>query len=428
MMVEMKPQGQPLQLDATPMQLLAELAPGIRVLMLHSGRTDPTWARYSLLGFPTTTFRFDANSKGDPFTQLRQVTGQHDRGIWIGNISYDIARWVELLPTQSQSDRHWPIMHWDYCPAYLIYDHIQRQWHTGGESNKLPPLSGTANDNCFTVTGAKRVVTQPDYEQAVQKCIDYIHAGDVFQVNLAQRFSTSFTGQYPLAQRAMFASLMKQSPAWYAAYLEQSDRKIIASSSPELFLQVTPRGHIITRPIKGTLPASSPVSELENSIKDQAELHMIVDLMRNDLGRVCKFGTVKVTDPRKIESHPTVHHGVATIEGDLDQGKDVFDLLRATMPGGSITGAPKVRAMQIIDELEPVRRGPYCGCIGYISAELGTQLNIAIRTMLIEQHNDTSGRIDYSVGGGIVSDSLPSHEYDETRVKARGIESALGLI
>ncbi len=154
---------------------------------------------------------------------------------------------------------------------------------------------------------------------------------------------------------------------------------------------------------------------------------MIVDLMRNDLGRVCQFGSIQVTDPRSIESHPTVHHGVATIEGDLQPSMDQFDLLRATMPGGSITGAPKVRAMQIIDELEPVRRGPYCGSMGYLSANHGSCLNIAIRTMLLEQISEQQCRIDYSVGGGIVSDSDPADEYEETRTKARGMEAALGF-
>lgn len=426
----MKTHGTPLELDLSPLQLLAQLDPATRVLMLHSGRTHPTWASTTLVGFPLISYRFTSQSTGDPFTQLRQITTQHDRGIWIGHLSYDLGRYVESLPNVATPDRNWPIMQWDYCATYLIYEHATSLWYKCGDSTKpLPDLSRKISDHNKVIHGTQSVFTSRDhYEQAVQKCIDYIHAGDVFQVNLAQRFTAPYTGTYPATQRAMFASLMKQSPAWYAAYLEQADQRVIASSSPELFLQVSPDGHIVTRPIKGTLPATSPASELRDSIKDQAELHMIVDLMRNDLGRVCRFGSVRVTNPREIESHPTVHHGVATVEGQLADGKDVFDLLRATIPGGSITGAPKVRAMQIIDELEPVRRGPYCGCIGYISAEHGVCLNIAIRTMLIEQLTDTTGRIDYSVGGGIVSDSIPSHEYDETRVKAQGIERALGLI
>lgn len=436
----MKPHGRPIQLDGTPLQLLARLSPTTRVLMLHSGRVHRTWARYTLLGFPTLTYQFDQAGQsqlhgaaesfkgtGDPFDDLRQVCQQYDKGIWIGHMSYDVGRWVETVPTQAQADRNWPVMQWGYCPGYLLYDHLESTWYACGDEKALPKLDGPPLNTNYGVQPAKSVFTRWDYEQAVQQCIDYIHAGDVFQVNLTQRFTAEFTGQYPLSQRAMFISLMQHSPAWYAAYLEQMDQRCIASSSPELFLQVSPQGHILTRPIKGTAPASEPVTSLQQSIKDQAELHMIVDLMRNDLGRVCKYGSIHVTDPRTIESHPTVHHGVATIEGDLTQDHDVFDLLRAALPGGSITGAPKVRAMQIIDELEPVRRGPYCGCIGYLSAEHGHSLNIAIRTMLIEQLNDAAGRIDYSVGGGIVSDSIPSHEYEETRIKARGIEAALGF-
>ncbi|HAI14306.1 MAG TPA: aminodeoxychorismate synthase, component I [Phycisphaerales bacterium] len=425
----MKPHGNPLQLDVSPMQLLAQLDPAVRVLMLHSGRLDHTWANCTLIGFPKITFRFTKFSAGDPFAQLRQVTKQHQRGIWIGHLSYDLGRYVETLPTQATDDRDWPIMHWDYCATYLLYDHLAKQWYQCGDQRlKLKDYIKASQTADCSISPAQSVfASREDYEQAVQKCIDYIHAGDVFQVNLTQRFTAPYTGQYPHAQRNMFASLMNHSPAWYAAYLEQLDQRVIASSSPELFLQVSTDGQVITRPIKGTLGASVSADELENSIKDQAELHMIVDLMRNDLGRVCQFGTVQVTKAREIESHPTVHHGVATVQGQLTEDKDVFDLLRATMPGGSITGAPKVRAMQIIDELEPVRRGPYCGCIGYISAEHGCSLNIAIRTMLIEQLADNSGRIDYSVGGGIVSDSVPSQEYDETRIKAQGIERALGL-
>jgi para-aminobenzoate synthetase component 1 len=150
---------------------------------------------------------------------------------------------------------------------------------------------------------------------------------------------------------------------------------------------------------------------------------MIVDLLRNDLGRVCRYGSIRVVEPRTIESHPTVHHGVATVVGELLPGRTVIDLLRATMPGGSITGAPKVRAMQIIDELEPVRRGPYCGAIGYVHGRQSA-FNIAIRTMLIEQRGE-EGRVDFAVGGGIVADSEPEAEYQETLDKAEAIVQTL---
>jgi anthranilate/para-aminobenzoate synthase component I len=161
--------------------------------------------------------------------------------------------------------------------------------------------------------------------------------------------------------------------------------------------------------------------ELRDSAKDQAELNMIVDLERNDLGRVCEIGTVNVTAPRSIESHPTVYHGAATIEGILRRDVSLSDLLRATFPGGSVTGAPKIRAMEIIEELEGVRRGPYCGAIGYLAAGGQMEFNVAIRTIIVKR-----GHSYISVGGGIVADSIPDAEYEETLVKARAMFAAIG--
>jgi para-aminobenzoate synthetase component I len=195
-----------------------------------------------------------------------------------------------------------------------------------------------------------------------------------------------------------------------------------------LFLRVdradaSGRRKVTTRPIKGTRARGTGLDfQLRDSIKDQAELNMIIDLERNDLGRVCEIGSVKVTEPRVIERHPTVFHGVATIEGLLRPDVTFVDLLRATFPGGSITGAPKIRAMQIIEELEPTRRGPYCGAIGYIDADGTMEFNIAIRTMLI-----ADGLVHIPVGGGIVADSDPVAEYEETLVKARAMFAAVGV-
>jgi para-aminobenzoate synthetase component 1 len=199
----------------------------------------------------------------------------------------------------------------------------------------------------------------------------------------------------------------------------------LLSTSPELFLAVDGR-QVVTRPIKGTRPAAAPVDELLHSEKDTAELNMIVDLMRNDLGRVCSYGSVKVAQPRTIESHPTIHHGVATVTGELHPSRDIVDLLRATLPGGSITGAPKVRAMQIIDELEPTARGPYCGCIGYLSRD-EAMLNIAIRTMQLHREVDDHYTVHCHAGGGIVADSNPAAEYQETLTKARAMIAALSI-
>jgi para-aminobenzoate synthetase component 1 len=186
---------------------------------------------------------------------------------------------------------------------------------------------------------------------------------------------------------------------------------------------------VITRPIKGTRPRAADEAtdeamrrELIDSEKDRAELNMIIDLERNDLGRVCQYGSVRVTDPRGIEPHPTVWHSVGTVEGVLHDRYDAIDLLRATLPGGSITGAPKVRAMEIIDELEPTERSVYCGSIGMLGLDGSMVLNIAIRTIIIDR-----GRAHVEVGGGIVADSDPQAEYDETLDKARGMLRALGI-
>jgi anthranilate/para-aminobenzoate synthase component I len=197
----------------------------------------------------------------------------------------------------------------------------------------------------------------------------------------------------------------------------------LISNSPELFLRVTPDRRVITRPIKGTRPRLPGMEiELRDSLKDQAELNMIIDLERNDLGRVCEVGSVRVSEPRSIEAHPTVYHGVATVEGKLRPEVTFVDLLRATFPGGSITGAPKIRAMQIIEELEPVRRGPYCGAIGYVAPDGTMEFNVAIRTMILKD-----GMVHVPVGGGIVADSDPREEYEETLVKSRAMFAALGV-
>ncbi|CAA9386846.1 MAG: Para-aminobenzoate synthase, aminase component, partial [uncultured Phycisphaerae bacterium] len=272
--------------------------------------------------------------------------------------------------------------------------------------------------------GVRSTFTRAAYLDAVARAIEYVGAGDVFQVNLSQRFSVPLR-EHPAA---LYARLRRQSPAWYGACLCYEDFAIL-SNSPELFLRVHPprppdgKRRVVTRPIKGTRPRGPGLdAELRGSAKDAAELNMIVDLERNDLGRVCEIGSVRVTEPRTVEAHPTVYHGVATVEGLLRDDVTFVDLLRATFPGGSVTGAPKIRAMEIIEELEPVRRGPYCGAIGYLAADGSAEFNIAIRTMIVKD-----GVVHVPVGGGVVADSLPAAEYDETLVKARAMFAALAV-
>ena len=260
------------------------------------------------------------------------------------------------------------------------------------------------------------------YFKKIARAKRHIEAGDIYEVNLTQRFSV----ETPHAPLDVYRSLRRANPSAYAALIAWGDRAVI-SSSPELFLDLR-NGRVVTRPIKGTRPRGGNTQdddrlrrELATSEKDMAELTMIVDLLRNDLGRVCSFGSVRVESPGEIETHPTVLHRVATIEGRLRPDASWVDLLQASFPGGSITGAPKIRAMRIIDELEPTRRGVYCGSIGYLGLDGSLCLNIAIRTMF-----QVGSRVHVHAGGAIVADSEPEKEYEEIMAKARGMFQALG--
>jgi para-aminobenzoate synthetase component 1 len=264
--------------------------------------------------------------------------------------------------------------------------------------------------------------TREGYLDAVARVIEYIRAGDIFQANLSQRLEAPLMGT-PLA---LYARLRQRNPAPFAAFLDFGDL-VVASSSPERFLRVQPDGRVETRPIKGTRPRgvgpehdAALALALTESAKDRAENVMIVDLLRNDLSRVCRPGTVRVPELFALEHYATVHHLVSTVVGDLASGHDAVDVLRAAFPGGSITGAPKVRAMQIIAELEPTARGVYCGAIGYLSTSGALDSSIVIRTYLVRGRD-----VYFQVGGGIVADSDPEQEYRETLDKARGLIAAL---
>jgi para-aminobenzoate synthetase component 1 len=270
--------------------------------------------------------------------------------------------------------------------------------------------------------GLRSTFTHRGYLSAVARVREYILAGDIFQANLSQRFQTRLA-ESPLA---LYRRLRRVNPAAFGAYLDFGDLRVL-SVSPERFLRLS-GGHVETRPIKGTRPrGTGPMHDallgrvLAESDKDRAENVMIVDLLRNDLSRVCRPGTVRVPELFALEQHPTVHHLVSTVVGDLEAGKDAVDLLRATFPGGSITGAPKLRAMEIIAELEPTRRGIYCGSLGYLAASGDMDTSIAIRTAVVR-----NGEVYFQAGGGIVADSEPEAEYRETLDKAEGLIRALG--
>jgi anthranilate/para-aminobenzoate synthase component I len=265
-------------------------------------------------------------------------------------------------------------------------------------------------DECNAVISSlESDITRAEFESMVARAVELIHAGDIFQANIAQRFSAHWQG----SPRAILRAAMHAGRPRYGAYLETKSHALV-SMSPELFIEVDRlAGRVITRPIKGTRAFHEDPRELLASGKDAAELHMIVDLMRNDLGRIALPGGVRVTASRKVESHETVHHCVAEIEAILRPNLSVVEMLRATFPPGSITGAPKVRAMQVIDELEPVARGPYCGTVGLISPTAVT-LNVAIRTIALHRTDADSGTLRYSAGCGIVAESQPRHEYEES--------------
>jgi para-aminobenzoate synthetase component 1 len=264
--------------------------------------------------------------------------------------------------------------------------------------------------------------TRTAYLGAVARVREYIVAGDIFQANVSQRFDT------PLCESpwALYRRLRTCNAAPFAAFLDFPEA-VVLSASPERFLRADVDGHVETRPIKGTRPRGiSPEHDaalgqaLVESAKDRAENLMIVDLMRNDLSRVCEAGSVRVSELFALEHYATVHHLVSTVVGQLATGVDALDLLRGAFPGGSITGAPKPRAMEIIAELEPSQRGVYCGSIGYWSVTGALDTSIAIRTAVA-----LDGRLYFSAGGGIVADSDPEQEYRETLDKARGVIEAL---
>lgn len=265
--------------------------------------------------------------------------------------------------------------------------------------------------------------TREGYERAVARVVGYIHAGDIFQANLSQRFETELgEGDDPYA---LYLRLRAASPAPFSAFFNFEEGAIV-SSSPERFL-LCRNGEVETRPIKGTRPRGETpaedrrlADELLASEKDRAENVMIVDLLRNDISRVCEDSSVSVEKLCELESFANVHHLVSTVRGKLRQGADVTDLLAACFPGGSVTGAPKRRAMEIIAELEPTARGPYCGAIGYLGADGNMDSSIAIRTMVVKGR-----RITFQAGGGIVADSDPAAEYEETLAKARDMRRVL---
>jgi para-aminobenzoate synthetase component I len=362
------------------------------------------------------------------------------QGGMVGYFGYDLAPMIERLPRRIARDSRLPDIRLAlYDTAVTVDARTGRvelwAWDMTGEGRAAPERRARAwrkaldralrSPRTDSRPGMSREAISSSFDRetylaTARRVMEYIAAGDVFQVNLSQRFTAR--GRHdPLD---LYLRLKRESPAPFAAFLHWKDLAVV-SASPESFYQT--RGDVlVTRPIKGTRPRGKDhdddrlAAELLASPKDRAELTMIVDLERNDLGRVCEYGSIVVRDPLAIESFAQVHHLVATIEGRLRPSSGPVDVIRALFPGGSITGAPKIRAMEIIDELEPNRRSVYTGAIGYLSRGGSSGFNIAIRTILVE-----GNRASFQVGGGIVADSDPEAEYEETLAKGTGMLAAL---
>jgi len=375
------------------------------------------------------------SSNDDPFTLLRQQLGEPAAALpgipfsggALGYWGYDLARRMKALSAQAQDSECLPDMAIGIYDWAIVLDHQKKtaqlvsQQRSADTKILLPQVldrvqrAGKLPVDAFSVQG--RITsnfTRAEYEAAFHDVQEYLQAGDCYQVNLAQRFSAAASGD----AFGAYLTLRRLSPAPYSAFLKLPQAQILCAS-PERFLRVQ-KGCVETKPIKGTRPRSSDAQqdrrlaeELRNHPKDRAENLMIVDLLRNDLGKSCTPGSVRVPKLFEVESFANVHHLVSTVNGKLAEGRDALHVLRDCFPGGSVTGAPKQRAMQIIEQLEPHRRGLYCGAIGYIGFDGNMDSNIVIRTLVYSENE-----IRCWAGGGIVADSDMESEYQETLDKA----------
>jgi para-aminobenzoate synthetase component 1 len=447
------------------------------LLFLDSALTHPPLGRYSFVAADPFDWlhgrgrdivdRANGAREGDPFAALEErlrswhvpsIAGLPPfQGGAAGLFGYDLCHHVERLPRPRHDEFQTPDLAVGFYDWVIAFDHLQhRVWIVSTGLPETEPrrrrrraerrlqavrrrlgfivsretikprrsLTVAAPMGLYPLPSFPGVFSNFDrsgYLAAVRRAIDYVHAGDCFQVNLSQRLLHPAA----LASLELYGRLRERNPAPFAGYLDVGDF-VIASASPERFLGVE-KGQVETRPIKGTRPRGKTPEEdarqrdeLLHSAKDRAENVMIIDLLRNDLGRVCAYGSVRVPAVCRLESYRTVHHLVSEVVGRLRPGLGPIDLLRAAFPGGSVTGAPKVRAMEIIAELEPTARGPYCGSLGYVGFDGSMDTSILIRTFTIGR-----GWSQFPVGGGIVADSSPEAEYEETLHKAEGLLRAL---
>ncbi len=405
-------------------------------MLLHSGHADHPYSRFDILvADPLKTLTTDdLSTTDDPLMQLQQeinalglsATPNLDlpfQGGALGLFGYDLGRRFEMLPEHAQADIALPDMAVGLYDWALIVDHQKKRVSLLSHDDVQARLAWLeaqqpAPVEAFTLTsGWRSNMTAPEYAEKFSRVQAYLQSGDCYQVNLAQRFQAAYQGD----EWQAFTHLNASNRAPFSAFV-RLEQGAILSLSPERFIHLA-EGTIQTRPIKGTLPRLADpdadrqqAKKLAGSPKDRAENLMIVDLMRNDIGRVAEPGSVRVPELFVVEPFPAVHHLVSTVTARLPASRTACDLLRAAFPGGSITGAPKIRAMEIIDELEPHRRNAWCGSIGYISLCGTMDTSITIRTLTA-----CDGNLYCSAGGGIVADSQVEAEYQETFDKVNSI-------
>jgi para-aminobenzoate synthetase component 1 len=462
-----------------PWDVFHRLAALPRLLFFDSALAHPSLGRYSFVTADPCRWLWSRGREthlspatrplpdADPFTVLTQLLADFRaerlpglppfQGGAAGLFGYDLCHHIERLPRPRHDEFETPDLAVGFYDWVVAFDHgANRAWiiSTGFPENELRARRQRAGRRLRQVkrwlsadpgVGKRAAPPRPDvsplapqwpvpgcpgltsnfdragYLVAARRAVEYVHAGDCFQVNLSQRLLVPSR----LAAVELYGRLRRRNAAPFAGYFDLGEF-VVASASPERFLWVQ-NGEVETRPIKGTRPRGAApeedaarARELLASAKDRAENVMIVDLLRNDLGRVCRYGSVRVPAVCRLESYPTVHHLVSEVRGRLRDGLGPVDLLRAAFPGGSVTGAPKVRAMEIIAELEPTARGPYCGSLGYVGFDGSADTNLLIRTFTVGR-----GWVQFPVGGGIVADSVPEREYEETWDKAEGLLRAL---
>ena len=431
----------PLPYLANPADYFAAIRHAPGAVLLDSGRPTADRGRYDLLSaWPEAELTLQPDESGRDFLQrLRNSLKQLGNaalpdayelpfaGGLIGYLSYDFGRQLEQLPAHALDDLHLPDARLGLYAWALITDHqaatSQLVFHPSLEPAQRDRLIQLFSQPAPQLNGpfSLKQPMQPDisasqYQQALSKIHDYIQAGDCYQVNYTQRFSAQCEGDAWTA----YCALRQACPTPFSGFMSLADDSAILSLSPERFVRVS-HHQVETRPIKGTRPRgknsaedAANAAELLASAKDRAENLMIVDLLRNDLGRTCRTGSVRVPQLFTLESYPNVHHLVSSVVGELADGKDALDLIGDSFPGGSITGAPKIRAMQIIDELEPTRRSLYCGSLLYLDVRGEMDSSIAIRSLLVKDR-----RVSCWGGGGIVADSDWQDEYQESITKVK---------